>query len=504
MGMSASQARLIALTARMNDIEYQGQQINQQRTTLSNQVNALYNQLLEMSVPTPPSTTDYTTVQYSGKSGTTTFSFNSSDVRPAANGEYVVTLGYTDYGNSLSRNKGYASVTSGTENIKGTKYTKADTGITQTTKTVKGFSLDESEGAPQNGETFFKKVATKPNTGNYFVMDESGKGLVLGGAGNVDNEDNLDYYYVPCTDASQWDSNSCIKVNKEKIDINVTVDNAPKITVKSKDLVNLYKIGADGTITKAEEGADYIVDERGNVTISMENFFVANSAGADECSKKTTTGTKIAGYTAMTMQEFKNSFKTEKSMATYDGYCEAIKNFGLKDKAGNAYEPEDFMVYVDNSGNAHFALTFDVYDNDTCVTYDYLSNGSYTKNETFENSKLTFDPSSGRITSIDIPASKDDNGNVLTWTTIELEAKNVTDNNAYQDAFNDYTYEKEMYDKKQQEINAKTSIVQQQDKNLELKLTRLDNERNAVNTEMEAVKKVVSDNIEKSYKTFSG
>ena len=34
-------------------------------------------------------------------------------------------------------------------------------------------------------------------------------------------------------------------------------------------------------------------------------------------------------------------------------------------------------------------------------------------------------------------------------------------------------------------------------------LTRLDNERNAVNTEMEAVKKVVSDNIEKSYKTFS-
>ena len=60
------------------------------------------------------------------------------------------------------------------------------------------------------------------------------------------------------------------------------------------------------------------------------------------------------------------------------------------------------------------------------------------------------------------------------------------------------------HDKKQQEINAKTSIVQQQDKNLELKLTRLDNERNAVNTEIEAVKKVVSDNIEKSYKTFSG
>ena len=77
MGMSASQARLIALTARMNDIEYQGQQINQQRTTLSNQVNALYNQLLEMSVPTPPSTSDYTKVQYSGISDASKFTLGN-------------------------------------------------------------------------------------------------------------------------------------------------------------------------------------------------------------------------------------------------------------------------------------------------------------------------------------------------------------------------------------------------------------------------------------------
>ena len=504
MGMSASQARLIALTARMNDIEYQGQQINQQRTTLSNQVNALYNQLLEMSVPTPPSTSDYTTVQYSGKSGTTTFSFDSSDVRPAANGEYIVTLGYTDYGNSLTRNKGYASVTSGSENIKGTKYTKADTGITEETKVVKGFSLNTSEGEPQNGETFFKKVLTKPSSGTYYVMDETGKGLVPGGQGNVDNEANLTEYYVPYTDSKEWDANNCVKVNQTPIDINVTIDKAPKVTITSADLANLYEIEEDGTITKAQEGVDYIIDGNGNISITMQNFFVANSAGADEYSKKTTTGTKIAGYTAMTMEEYKKQFN-EKSMATYEGYCDAIKNFGLKDKAGNAYEPEDFMVYVDDSGNAHFALTSDVYDNDTCVTYDYLSNGAYTKNETFENSKLTFDPSNGRITSIDIPATKDEKtGEVLSWTTIDLEAKNVTDNNAYQDAFNDYEYDKAMYDKKQQEINAKTSIVQQQDKNLELKLTRLDNERNAVNTEMEAVKKVVSDNIEKSYKTFSG
>ncbi len=61
-----------------------------------------------------------------------------------------------------------------------------------------------------------------------------------------------------------------------------------------------------------------------------------------------------------------------------------------------------------------------------------------------------------------------------------------------------------MYDKKQQEINAQTSIIQQEDRNLELKLQRLDNERTQITTEIEAVDKVINDNIEASYKTFSG
>ena len=58
--------------------------------------------------------------------------------------------------------------------------------------------------------------------------------------------------------------------------------------------------------------------------------------------------------------------------------------------------------------------------------------------------------------------------------------------------------------KKQQEINAKTEIIQQEDRNLELKLQRLDNERTQITTEIEAVDKVINDNIEGSYKTFSG
>ena len=69
---------------------------------------------------------------------------------------------------------------------------------------------------------------------------------------------------------------------------------------------------------------------------------------------------------------------------------------------------------------------------------------------------------------------------------------------------NEYEYQQYLYDKKQQEINAKTSIIQQEDRNLELKLQRLDNERTQITTEIEAVDKVINDNIESSYKTFSG
>ena len=70
MGMAASQARYLALVARKSNCEYEGQQINQQRTTLANQSANLFSQMLGLSVPVPPSTSDFTTTQYSYTDGT--------------------------------------------------------------------------------------------------------------------------------------------------------------------------------------------------------------------------------------------------------------------------------------------------------------------------------------------------------------------------------------------------------------------------------------------------
>lgn len=77
MGMAASQARYLGLTARKTNVEYEGQQINQARTALSNQSANLFNQMLTLSVPTPPSTTDYTTLQYAFSDGANDYAITS-------------------------------------------------------------------------------------------------------------------------------------------------------------------------------------------------------------------------------------------------------------------------------------------------------------------------------------------------------------------------------------------------------------------------------------------
>lgn len=58
MGMSASQARFLQLTARKSNIEYMGQQINQQRLSLANSSAGLFEKMLSLVAPKPPSSQD--------------------------------------------------------------------------------------------------------------------------------------------------------------------------------------------------------------------------------------------------------------------------------------------------------------------------------------------------------------------------------------------------------------------------------------------------------------
>ena len=69
MGMAASQARYLQLSARKTNTEYEGQQLNQERVVLANRTADLFNQMLTMSVPTCPDSNDFTKVQYSWSDG---------------------------------------------------------------------------------------------------------------------------------------------------------------------------------------------------------------------------------------------------------------------------------------------------------------------------------------------------------------------------------------------------------------------------------------------------
>ena len=96
MGMAASQARFLGLTARKTNDKYEGQQINQQRTTLSNQSANYYNDLLGMSVPVHPSVDDYTKTVYTIEDGA--FSNSNSSMIAQADGSYLIsyTSSWTD------------------------------------------------------------------------------------------------------------------------------------------------------------------------------------------------------------------------------------------------------------------------------------------------------------------------------------------------------------------------------------------------------------------------
>ena len=121
---------------------------------------------------------------------------------------------------------------------------------------------------------------------------------------------------------------------------------------------------------------------------------------------------------------------------------------------------------------------------------------SYIKTEIKETNKALLETDgNGRFKTVKF----DDDS--ITYT---LNCEEVSDEDAYNDAMNSYYHDVAVYEKRIADINAQTEVIQQQDRTLELRLKQLDTEQNALQTEMEAVKKVISKNVEMTFKTFSG
>ncbi len=510
MGMSASQARLLSLQARQSNLEYQGQQINQERTILSQQATALYNSLLSMTVPTPPSTSDFTSVKYTGENGATTYTFDASDVKPGSDGGYRVTLGTTEYGQSLNKNSGYVTTTQGTEKVYGKFVTRQTYGSAGSSTSVHvGYNMGTQ--APTGNEKYMKSVpGSNYSEGDsvYILQDGQFTYVTLDSESAASIQDQN--VYVLATDGLYSAGNGDLPVGSE---ITQQVEGDFEEKNIAKDALQNFYVFENGVIRNSTvDDFEQVAGSGTNVEYRLKDgvtYLWKNGTTEDEASftLDNNEGILIAGKTPYTLKEAVD--KGIINQTDYEGYRNAIANAALVSSTGstgnNYYDEDDFYLYVDDNNNIHFALISDVNDGSgAAVTYDYIANGAYTKNTEYDYAQLEFDVTSGRITSMTIPTTYDESGKPLTYTTIDLEASTYTDETAYQDAYNQYEYEQYLYDKKQQEINAKTEIIQQEDKNLELKLQRLDNERTQITTEIEAVEKVINDNIEASYKTFSG
>ena len=437
MGMSASQARLLSLTARQSNLEFEGQQINQQRTNLSNQSANYYNSLLTMNVPTPPSTDDYTTIQYQfvigGNEATVT------QVLPQDNlGNYLVEYTTTLASIGVQENQAY-KITASANNSAVKTGALRDVDSTDPTEVynaelqyyVQSFREDDQHGtltALTNKSDRYDKTRL---TGNVTYYNKYG---------------------------NQVDATEALDNGELKDDYTALVD-------KQSDEIGYSIVN----IQLADRASYEEALARGEFVREFQENTTDNNYGND----------KVQTYAASNDATF-STVGSE--------YKEAFLNAGL--------DINEYYQYKSSTG-IRFAKKEDVEmsaNNSTLSIMTYAV-ASMKKTQTTQLSgvQIEFD-ASGRISSM-----TDTEGNTYTMT-----ASTITDDDAYEDAYNQYIYEQYVYDQKQNEINAQIEILQAQDKNLELRLSQLNTEHNAIQTEMEAVNKVLSKNIETSFKTFNG
>ena len=495
MGMSASQARYLNLLARQSNLEYQGQQINQERSILSQQCTALYNSLLAIDVPTPPSTNDFTKIEYTGSDGATNFSIGN--VKPSGE-NYLVELRQESTGAAIAANYGSSVVGKAGTELKGEYINPVNTVGTGSY----GQMTDGSEF--QNGDLY---VDEAPITGQALIDQgvnnaEGYMELTADGYKKATTISPNGTYYATVSkeayDAAEDKTKySHIRENTET--------NAVKVS--AADLSSYY-VSINGTVAQLTANSPY-VKANADGTYSLQQldgaeYFHQTANGGNTLTNPNSGALTIADKTAYTFADA----ASDPTFSNHDWakYREAIKNsYGATD---SKLTEDDFYVFFETTTTGvqkvQFALKTDVESPDGFAeTFSYNPNGKYTAAEEVDQCKLEFD-SQGRITKISIPTVDETTGNIVSYRDITLKAETVTDTLAYQDAYAQYEYAQYEYDKLQQEINAKTEIIQQEDRNLELKLQRLDNERTQITTEIEAVEKVINDNIESSYKTFSG
>ncbi len=434
MGMAASQARYLALTARKTNCEWEGQQINQARTALANQSANLFNRLLDLEVPNAPKTTDYTEIQYSYSDGTNESVLDSWQQLSSADPNY----------NYIVNHYYYADIYTGSQKLLENPQVQ-----TKGELTIEEFLNQDPV------------VTYNANDNTYTITTSDGQSRTYSAIGSLEQD---------------------TKLENSLRDFETAVGMAQEDGVLTTDGVFGYQ-DSNGTWHFFLE--DEIAEPK-DYSTSYSPSYVGNS--------------KLTELTELTEDQ-----AAELAQILRDCEDTAMSEYLSFDADGNLVYNGEGIYTFDMQGQTYYTTDKDLY-NSMQTNYEYEKpidiqeklayyNASYVKTKIEEtNHALLETDGEGRFTSV-----KFDDDSVV----YSLNVETVTDDEAYQDAMNEYMYKKEQYEKTIADINAQTSIIQQEDRTLELRLKQLDTEQNALATEMDAVKKVIDDNVEKTFKTFS-
>ena len=444
MGMSASQARFLCLTARKSNIEFEGQQINQQRTSLSNTSGAYYSELCNMVVPTPPSIDDFTKVTYSFNDGALTNTITSMIAQK--DGFYSIS-----YLQQWQDDYSIVSAASSaiTKSVHGAQYL-TDEQINKLAYYYIDPEYDEIAALTKNEDGTYSYVAAN---GETVTIDENNENFVM----------------------ALVDENS---------------DNADDIT-----LVEKTEDGRYVTVSEGQQAGDTVTYSIGNDKLRKAGEKPSDEYIAADKYLKGLSDDQIDEL--MEQEDYYLTLLNEKNGTEGENYYVRY----IKDVATGSYVPYFYKESeLQDEGE---------YQNNLATSVDCFTVGSATKTKEVLNQigKVEKD-STGRYIGITLyPYKQDTDGSQIPdyekGIEHSLTVNTTYDQVAYDDALNKYNYEQYQYDQKVQDINSKIEIIQQQDKSLELELKHLDTEHSAIDAEIEAVKKVISKNVDGSFKTFN-
>lgn len=533
MGMAASQARYLGLTARKTNVEWEGQQINQARTALANQSANLFNQLLGLKVPDCPDKTDFTKVQYSYTDGHNASVLDNWQQISDSSKDYNYIVDHYYYANMYTGSKKLMSDPQVTFKHDSSSAIQVPTISTQVRKTADGSysyanvvysDLAKYSSDPELQNAILDLVRegkiTDPSITPDFQFTPEVTARILSQLkgyhdGNswhfATNEElekaasspaNLNAGYVDLTDFIKIDATGTRYIDLSDPDTLISVKNALEVAhpesiwddnrvrgwINSADIQNSDFFKAVGHVTATFEEA-YTVAPFNDMTTTYDPQFVGNA-------KLTELGALSAEDDTALAQIVKD---LPDSSLIKQGYITINTDGSINYSGSGVYKFEwngvtKYTTFDDlvNSMQRPLKNEKPIEAQSKLATFE----ASYIKNEVKETNKALLETDgNGRFRSV-----KFDNDS----TTYILNCEEITDESAYDDAMNSYYHDIAVYEKTIADINAKTETIQQQDRTLELRLKQLDTEQNALQTEMEAVKKVISKNVEMTFKTFSG